>query len=143
MNKPTVSYAKLSARKQKKILDICSSIILVNKKARREGILSLEENLSEQIEKFPGKTGLFMHTLLMLIIDGKDPEFIEQIADNYILYSCNTRFQKLSFELIKKLMLMLQRGTDPIQMIHFVSSYVPIEKSNDIYMTLFNLIEEQ
>ncbi|MCR5725659.1 MAG: hypothetical protein K6G80_11295, partial [Treponema sp.] len=92
-------YSGLKSEEQGQVQALCAQVIFLANKARREGILSLEDGLDELTARLPGKTGLFFKALLSQVVDGVDGALIARLADNYTFSSCGSDFARFLFEL--------------------------------------------
>lgn len=107
-------FDTLSAKQKKEMLDLCVSFVLSSEKARREGILALEEEVYDfEQEKSLDKYMLFHNTLLRMVVDGVGERKISLVADNYIASSCDNDFETLAFNIIKTGVLNIQEGNSP------------------------------
>ena len=103
-------YASLSQEEKGAIVAICKELIFLAERARREGILALEDYIDNEPLKIPGKNGRFMYLLLHCIIEGWEAKTVSRIADNYIASSCESDFERLCFSVIKDGVLAIQCG---------------------------------
>ncbi len=107
-------FDKLSEKQKKEILDLCVSLVLSSDKARREGILALDEDVYNlEQEKSLDKYKLFQNTLMRMMVDGSDEKIVSLVADNYIASSCNNDFETLAFNVIKTGVINIQVGNSP------------------------------
>ena len=107
-------FDKLSEKQKKEILDLCVSLVLSSDKARREGILALDEDVYnlEQASSLD-KYKLFQNTLMRMLVDGSDEKIVSLVADNYIASSCDNDFETLAFNVIKTGVINIQVGNSP------------------------------
>ena len=107
-------FDKLSEKQKKEILDLCVSLVLSSDKARREGILALDEDVYnlEQASSLD-KYKLFQNTLMRMMVDGVDGKNLSLVADNYIATSCDNDFETLAFNVIKTGVINIQVGNSP------------------------------
>ena len=107
-------FDKLSEKQKKEILDLCVSLVLSSDKARREGILALDEDVYnlEQASSLD-KYKLFQNTLMRMMVDGVDGKNLSLVADNYIATSCDNDFETLAFNVIKTGVINIQVGYSP------------------------------
>lgn len=107
-------FDTLSAKQKKERLDLCDSFVLSSEKARREGILALEDEVYDfEQEKSLDKYMLFHNTLLRMMVDGVDGKNLSLVADNYIATSCDNDFETLAFNVIKTGVINIQEGNSP------------------------------
>ncbi len=106
-------YDALTKEQQDEIAVLCKRIKAMAERARREGLLALEDDLDAIPDDIPGKNGIFVQKLIRFVVDGTDSGILAQIADNYIGSSCDSDFDTLSFLLIKQGVLALQAGENP------------------------------
>ena len=78
-------FDTLSAKQKKERSDLCVSFVLSSEKARREGILALEDEVYDfEQEKSLDKYKLFQNILMRMFVDGVDGKNLSLVADNYI-----------------------------------------------------------
>ena len=107
-------FDTLSEEQKKKLLDLCISLVLSSEKARREGILALEDEVYDfEQEKSLDKYKLFQNILMRMLVDGIDGKNLSLVADNYIASSCDNDFETLAFNIIKTGVINIQEGTNP------------------------------
>ena len=66
-----------------KILDAYEHVIFFQEIARKEGVLALEEACEEL--DITDRTQAYMHKLIMLIVDGTEPQMVKEIGMNIII----------------------------------------------------------
>ena len=123
MNKTFPLYSSLSEEEQKEIFELIRKCVELSEQARREGILALEDGLNDLPKQVKGKCGLYIQLLLRLVVDGTDGEAIRFIGDNYIVSSCETDFERLSFCVIEEGVLSIQCGDNPRILAHKLLSF--------------------
>lgn len=107
-------FDTLSAKQKKERSDLCVSFVLSSEKARREGILALEDEVYDfEQEKSLDKYMLFHNTLLRMMVDGVDGKNLSLVADNYIAASCDNDFETLDFNIIKTGVINIQEENSP------------------------------
>ena len=109
-------YTHLTSEQKAEVADICKRLVEISETARREGLLALDEMAEEILESVPTKNGRLLNALLRLVIDGTDESVVSGIADNFIDSSADNDFDILSFIVIKRGVLSLQRGDNPFIM---------------------------
>ena len=76
MSERKQQYSEMTEAEKEAIFKICRKFIWFLEKARREGILAIEENLDSLHEEMGGINGIFMQKLLYLVVDGTDGNMI-------------------------------------------------------------------
>ena len=71
-----VIWARVSSREQKEGYSIDAQLRADHEKARREGLLALEDDLEEVEDEF-------MRKGIQLVVDGTDPDIIKSIDQQY------------------------------------------------------------
>ena len=124
--------AKCSDEEKKTILPIMLRIIYLLEKARRQGLLSLEDDV-EKIDSFLLKIGL------TLIIDGTDPELVRSILDNYMYSSYLWGKELLERMVIIEGIMSIQDGDHPrILLEKFEGIYIIIK--NPFFLFISNIL---
>ncbi len=114
-------FSTFTEEQKNEIVMLCKNLFDYSNKARREGILALEESLDEMMEN-ANKNKRLMFALMRLMVDGIPSESIAQIADNYMESSASDDFDCFAFSIIKKGVLALQAGENPRTMqLYFLS----------------------
>ncbi len=125
-------YSSLSQEQQDQLAEICKLCIQMSNKARREGILALEEVIgTDQMLKNDDKRYLFITTLMRLVVDGTDAAVIKDIAENYTASSCKDEYDNLCFRMITTAVLCIQDGTNQRIMAEKFLSYIGIEHAGE------------
>lgn len=102
-------------------LALMDYFLSIMQKARKEGLLVLEEVIkSIETQKDFGVFDL-IYTGLRMVVEGYDSEVIERIFDNYHTLS----FDELSFNIITQGCLAIQRGDGCIKLILYYASLLP------------------
>jgi len=94
-------------RFEKKCIEVVVKALNLSEKARREGLLALEESINEETYK---DRNIFYYGM-RLIIDGTDASFIDKLLSNMISHEKNKQ-KKLLKELQKQACLLIQEGTN-------------------------------
>lgn len=121
------AYTSLVQAEKDEVAKICKTMKALSERARREGVLALEDGIEDIESLFSGKNGIFMQKLLRFVIDGHDGAIITQIADNYTETSCHTDFEKLCFLLMKRGVLGIQAGENPHTLAEILVSYIGLD----------------
>lgn len=108
-----VKFNDFTEEQKNELAEICKILYESSNRARREGILALEDGIDSFTEKLPGMNGIFLTKLMRYVVDGTDGVVISQIADNYIASSCENDYEKLCFTLLKSGVLSIQCGDNP------------------------------
>ena len=126
-------YVSLSDEGKDFVVNTCKKFISLAEKARREGILALEEHLydDEFYEGLPPKAARLTNILIRYVTDGTDGEIIEKIADNYIATSCDDDAEKLYLTIVKNGTLSVQRGDNPRIMQEIFISYIGLDSEKE------------
>ena len=107
-------------------ITILENILNCAEKARREGLLALEEGFD------PEKTGerdIFEYGL-RFVIDGTDKELIEKILSNIIAQEKDEYLRVLK-TIQKEAVLAIQEGLNPRILIHVLNSYTDIPLNDE------------
>ncbi|MDR0313115.1 MAG: hypothetical protein LBI14_05925 [Treponema sp.] len=107
----------------KKYTEIAWCTLQCSMKARKEGLLALEEEL-EDIDEWIFKMGL------RLVIDGTDPKFIEKILSNKIKQE-KDEYMVILKTIQKEAALMIQEGSNPRLIYYVMNSYTDITYKED------------
>ena len=99
-------YIECTYEEKQPLLKLISEIIHLANFARIEGVLGLEQRL-EELDDDLLKLGL------ALIIDGTDPELVEEIIETYITTSFKTGAELLSQLIVRYGVLYIQNGYNP------------------------------
>lgn len=102
MSERKQQYSEMTEAEKDAIFKICKKFICLSEKARREGILAIEENLDSLHEEIGGINGIFMQKLLYFVVDGTDGNIISYIANHYADSTCKNDYERLSFAIIQE-----------------------------------------
>ena len=116
-------FSTFTEEQKKEIVEICRTLVALSNKARREGILALEDSLDDQLTG-ANKNERLMFALFRLMVDGIEGKNIAEVADNYIASSASDDFDNFAFTLIKKGVLSIQYGENPRVLQLLCLSYV-------------------
>ena len=105
---------------KKELIPLIEELILYSEKARKEGLLSLEDDLP--LLKDP-----FLKMGLQLVIDGTDPELVEEILERVIFFSKPSVKRVLEYCIIRTGVLGIQSGNNPHVLHHQLYAYIGIE----------------
>ena len=134
-----------SKEKEEKVIEAYDLVREFANVARKEGLLALEEcaqNLdinNESIELF--------FTLIMLLVDGTDPEILTEIGINKIITNTLPAYDGLISLIFLRGSLMIQAGTNPYLIERYLKSMIPnsckniLEKRED--KNKFAIVEKQ
>ena len=127
-------YKNLTAEQKAEIADLCKGIVELSVQARHEGLLALDEKISDAETAFNEipKSKKFFFVLLRLIVDGTNEDSLSIIADNLIESSADDDFEKLSFTLAKTGAISLQRGDNPFVMERLFLSILGFDAEEEI-----------
>jgi chemotaxis protein MotA len=103
--------------------------ILFAEKARREGLLALEEELEDYDEKFLGPRDIFKLGL-RLVIDGTDKDFIDRILSNIVDQEEDPLKKRLKV-VQKEAVLSIQSGTNPRLLVYLLNSLTDLSWDED------------
>ena len=122
MNFDDLIFSKYNFSKVNKeaLIPLIEELIQYSDNARKHGLLSLEEDLTSVKDPFL-KMGL------QLIIDGTDPELVEEILERIILFSNATTDRVLEYCIMRTGILGIQTGNNPHILHHQLYAYVGIE----------------
>lgn len=112
---------KLNQTQKNEVYDLIGSLVNMSLKVRREGLLSLEDDMSEgNIPYFLMRKGLEFVTA------GYDPDYIKEILNNFVESSLMTEFDNLICKIIVNGMLSIQRGDNPRTTYELLISFLGI-----------------
>lgn len=126
-----VDFAVLSAapktlteEEKSVLLYVVALIMRVSHTARRYGLLEVEPI----IEELPTDTyyDRFAKKAIVLVVDGFDPEFFEELLDTEILLTGVDSFEAYIYFIIKKGMLAVQSGESPYALRKRFVSCIPM-----------------
>ena len=109
--------------KVQEVMKAYERVIHFSKLARREGLLALEE-AAENLD-FSDKTQAFLGYGISLIVDGTEPELVEEMGINQIAIKNASDYECLIFLLYHKAVLLIQSGVNPRIMEQYLMSLVP------------------
>lgn len=104
---------QLNEEELKNIVSIVGVLHELSCKARREGLLALDDDISAVTEKIDGKAGEFAKILLKFIVDGIDTETVDEIAKNLIASTELSDFEKVLFPIVVTGCHSIQVGDNP------------------------------
>jgi flagellar motor component MotA len=102
------------------------SILNCSEKARREGLLALEEDLDE--EKANGRD-IFEYGI-RFVVDGTDSVLIEKILSNIIAQE-KDEYLRILKTIQKEAVLAIQEGLNPRILVHLLTSYTDIPLNDE------------
>ncbi len=122
MNFDDLIFSKYDFSKIKKdtFIPLIEELIRFSDKARKEGLLSLEEEL-------PKLKDPFLKMGIQLIIDGTDPDLVEEILERVILFSNPSPNRALEYCIIRTGILGVQSGNNPHVLHHQLYAYIGLE----------------
>lgn len=112
-----------SANENAKVIDAYDLIKELAKVARKEGLLALEE-CAEKL-KIKDQSTELLFELLMLLVDGTDPQILAEIGINRIIVNNLTSYDGLISLLFFQGSLMIQAGMNPYLMDIYLMSMIP------------------
>lgn len=126
MNFDDLIYSKFDFRGIQKnaFVPLIEELIQLSDKARKEGLLNLEEDKNKLKDPY-FKMGL------QLIIDGTDPELVEEILERVIYYSNPTTERAFEYCIIRTGILAIQSGNNPHLLQHQLYAYLGMEYIED------------
>lgn len=132
MNFDDLIFSKYNFSEVRKdvFIPLIEELIRYADKARREGLLSLEEELGNIKDPFL-KMGI------QLIVDGNDPDLVEEILERVILFSKPTQDRVLEYCIIRTAILAIQSANSPYILHHQLYAYIGMEYIEE-YMNLTN-----
>ena len=104
---------------------IIQKMVAFSEKARREGLLALEESID------PGKAANrdIFHYGMHFVVDGTDAVIIDKILSHVITHEKDA-YKSLLMAIEKEAVLAIQEGVNPRIFVHLLSSYVDIPLSD-------------
>lgn len=138
MSERKQQYSEMTDAEKEAIFKICKKFIWFLEKARREGILAIEENLDSLHEEMGGINGVFMQKLLYLVVDGTDGNIISYIANHYADSTCQNDYERLCFAIIQEGTLSLQNGDNPRILAERLASYVGLSESDSFLERIYD-----
>jgi chemotaxis protein MotA len=105
---------------KEELIPLIEELIGFSDKARKQGLLSLEDDLG--MVKDP-----FLKMGLQLIIDGTDPELVEEILERIIFFSNATTERVLEYCIMRTGVLGIQTGNNPHVLHHQLYAYIGME----------------
>ena len=109
-----------------KYITVLENILNCAEKARREGLLALEEDMDE--EKADGRD-IFEYGI-RFVVDGTDSVLIDKILSNIIAQEKDEYLHTLK-TIQKEAVLGIQEGLNPRLLIHLVTSYADIPLNDE------------
>ena len=137
MSERKQKYSEMTEAEKELIFKICKKFICLSEKARREGILAIEENLDSLHEEIGGINGIFMQKLLYFVVDGTDGNIISYIANHYADSTCQNDYERLCFAIIQEGTLSLQNGDNPLILAERLTSYVGLSESDSFLERIY------
>ena len=120
---------------RREFAEIARKIVYLANKARREGLLAIEEDL-DTISVKSEKNTLFLKKLLSLVVDGVDNSVIRHIGETYISVDAESAFEKTCFTAIFDGVLSIQMGDNPRIVAEKLAAYTGILNSADFISEL-------
>ncbi|MBR4373032.1 MAG: hypothetical protein IKP49_01540 [Treponema sp.] len=130
----TPKYKTLTAEQKAEIAELCKEIVKLSVQARHEGLLALDEKISDAEAAFKEipKSKKFFFVLLRLIVDGTNEDSLSIIVDNLLDSSADDDFEKLAFTLAKTGALAFQRGDNPFLVERLLLSILGFDAEEEI-----------
>ncbi|HNC00334.1 MAG TPA: FliG C-terminal domain-containing protein, partial [Leptospiraceae bacterium] len=116
---------------REKCIPLIEEIIRLAELSRKQGLLLLEEELSTIKDPYL-KMGL------QLIIDGTEPDLVEEILDRIVFFSNASPERVLEFCIMRTGILSIQAGNNPYVLNHQLYAYIGIE-----YIEEYNFTEPE
>jgi hypothetical protein len=116
----TLSDRKLiacSTEEKEKLVETARIMKELSERARKRGLLALEEAATEYHDPFIKST-------IMLIIDAMEPDTVEQVIDNMIICSDVKGADLLKMLIVERGVLLIQRGCNPNHIFDEVLDYL-------------------
>ncbi len=104
-------YADLSEAQKTEFLELAEILVVCSDKNRREGLLTIEEDLAAI--KTDTKCRLFLKKMLTYVVDGVDSTIIRQIGENYLIHDTEDSFERLTLDMGLTGVLSIQLGDNP------------------------------
>ncbi len=120
---------------RREFAEIARKIVYLADKARREGLLELEEDF-DTISVKSEKNTLFLKKLLSLVVDGVDNSIIRHVGETYISVDAKSAFEKTCFTAIFDGVLSIQMGDNPRIVAEKLAAYTGILNSTDFISEL-------
>ena len=111
LDKAIKQITEPDAEEDKKLVTAVDAVIELSNICRKEGILSLEEVVELDREQVPLMP--YVRSLIILIVDGTDPEFVKQIGLYRIISSQATGYEALMRLVYLEGILSIQAGENP------------------------------
>lgn len=125
-------YSSFTEEEKELTMKICQVLMSLSEKARREGILALEEMLDDIDAETLGKPFLLLKKLMSLVVDGTDENVIRRVADTYIASSCDNDVERLHFMMVRDGTLGIQEGNNPRILGICLISYAGLENTDEL-----------
>jgi hypothetical protein len=122
MNFDDLIFSKFdfSGVQKNELIPLIEELIRFSDKARKEGLLSLEDDLDKIKDPFL-KMGI------QLIVDGTDPDLVEEILERIIFFSNPSVERVLEYCIIRTGVLGIQSGNNPHVLHHQLYAYIGME----------------
>ena len=117
----------------KQYYEIAGRAMAFSEKARREGLLALEED-SDQ-EKIDGRD-IFEYGI-RFVVDGTDRDMIEKILSNIIAQE-KDEYQRVLKTIQKEAVLAIQSGLNPRMLASLMNSYTDLPLSDEKHREMLN-----
>ena len=114
------------------VFNVCKIIFELSNKARREGLLALEEELDNLGDVIPGVCGKALKEGLSLVVDGNECNAIEFILGNFFKVTEMMDIEKLCFMLVCTGIISIQQGDNPYLVARYLKSYLGFDVGNKL-----------
>lgn len=135
-----IANSRDNRRKNEEVIKAYDRIIFLSDIARREGLLELEEQ-SEAIE-IKNDTDKYLKMLMMLIVDGTEPDMVEEAGINTVIASCIDSYDGLITLMYLYGVLMIQQGQNTRVIGELMKTIVPA-KIRDLMESREDLPEDE
>ena len=109
--------------------DVLRRVMPLAEKSRREGLLSLEDDIEKNKEKIEQRDVFFYG--LRFTIDGTDKEIIDKILSNLVIQEKDD-YLRLLKTIQKEAVLSIQSGENPRYMFALLNSYTDIPLNDPV-----------
>jgi len=118
----------VSMESRKMLIDTVELLLDLSDTSRKEGLLALEER-AFKMEAFPGSK--YLQKMLMLVVDGTDPEHVQEIILARYFSSNNTGYEALQYLIMMYGVLGIQAGMNPRVLKESLENLLPEEIADE------------
>jgi len=130
LRKNCAESTKITAEQMKKVVNTVKNVLKFHTVARKEGLLSLEEECEALDEETEEK---YFAELLMLVVDGTDQELVIEYALSRYFGANLTGYEGIIYLIYFKGVLMIQAGNSPVIVEQILTAMLP-ENVRKLYM---------